>query len=118
MKTDSGDDVTLSALQGKPVVLFYPKDDTPGGTIECKSFSDARAEFRERAHVFGISPDDIASHQAFRDKYGLNFRCSPIRGTESPISSEFGARRRTETKAFIAPRSSSRAARSAACSAK
>jgi peroxiredoxin Q/BCP len=74
LKTDSGDDVTLSALQGKPVVLFfYPKDDTPGGTIECKEFRDARAEFRERAHVFGISPDDIASHQAFRDKYGLNF---------------------------------------------
>lgn len=74
LKTDQGQDVTLSALRGKPVVLFfYPKDDTPGCTRECKEFRDARSQFQDRAHVFGISPDDIASHQAFRDKYALNF---------------------------------------------
>lgn len=74
LKTDDGTDVTLSELRDKPVVLFfYPKDDTPGCTIECKEFRDARAEFAARAHVFGISPDDMASHQAFRDKYALNF---------------------------------------------
>jgi len=74
LKTDSGQDVTLSAQKGKPIVLFfYPKDDTPGCTIECKEFRDARAQFHDRAHVFGISPDDAASHQAFRDKYALNF---------------------------------------------
>jgi peroxiredoxin Q/BCP len=66
--------VTLSAQTGKPVVLFfYPKDDTPGCTVECKEFRDARAQYLDRAHVFGISPDDVASHQAFRDKYALNF---------------------------------------------
>jgi peroxiredoxin Q/BCP len=74
LKTDDGTDVTLETLQDKPVVLFfYPKDDTPGCTIECKEFRDARPAFSARAHVFGISPDDMASHQAFRDKYGLNF---------------------------------------------
>jgi peroxiredoxin Q/BCP len=74
LKTDSGSDVSLAALPDKPVVLFfYPKDDTPGCTIECKEFRDARSEFRARAHVFGISPDDMVSHQAFVAKYSLNF---------------------------------------------
>jgi thioredoxin-dependent peroxiredoxin len=74
LKTDSGSDVSLAALPDKPVVLFfYPKDDTPGCTIECKEFRDARPEFQARAHVFGISPDDMQSHQAFVAKYSLNF---------------------------------------------
>jgi peroxiredoxin Q/BCP len=72
--TDTGQPLTLSTLTDKPVVLFfYPKDDTPGCTIECKEFRDARSTFQEKAHVFGISPDDVSSHQAFRDKYALNF---------------------------------------------
>lgn len=76
LETDDGQKVTLSqvAADGKPVVLFfYPKDDTPGCTIECKEFRDARPEFLAKAHVYGISPDDVASHVAFREKYGLNF---------------------------------------------
>jgi len=74
LKTDSGSDVSLADLRDKPVVLFfYPKDDTPGCTIECKEFRDAKPQFEALAHVFGISPDDQASHQAFRDKYALNF---------------------------------------------
>ena len=72
--TDAGISVSLAGLRDKPVILFfYPKDDTPGCTIECKEFRDARADFLDKAHVFGISPDDMASHQAFRDKYALNF---------------------------------------------
>jgi len=74
LETDGGSQVTLAELSDKPVVLFfYPKDDTPGCTIECKEFRDARLAFESKAHVFGISPDDVASHQAFRDKFGLNF---------------------------------------------
>jgi len=74
LKNDQGQEVSLTDLADKPVVLFfYPKDDTPGCTIECKEFRDARAAFLNKAHVFGISPDDTASHQAFRDKYALNF---------------------------------------------
>jgi peroxiredoxin Q/BCP len=74
LETDSGKKVTLSELGDKPVVLFfYPKDDTPGCTIECKEFRDARPKFEAKAHIFGISGDDRASHEAFRDKFGLNF---------------------------------------------
>jgi len=74
LQNDKGESVTLGAERGLPTVLFfYPKDDTPGCTIECKEFRDARAAFEARARVFGISPDDVASHQAFRDKFGLNF---------------------------------------------
>ena len=74
LKTDSGTEVTLPTSGGKATVLFfYPKDDTPGCTIECKEFRDARAALEAKAEVFGISPDDVASHQAFRDKYALNF---------------------------------------------
>jgi thioredoxin-dependent peroxiredoxin len=89
LKTDAGQDVTLSAQGQKPVVLFfYPKDDTPGCTIECKEFRDARAEFHDRAHVYGISPDDVASHQAFRDKYGLNFPLLSDPGHQ--VATQFG----------------------------
>jgi len=87
--TDQGAKVTLSSLQDKPLVLFfYPKDDTPGCTIECKEFRDARAEFEQKAHVFGISPDDVQSHQAFRDKYALNFPLLADPGHE--VASQFG----------------------------
>lgn len=74
LKDQDGRDFDPSAFVDKPVVLFfYPKDDTPGCTIECKEFRDARAAFLEKAHVYGISPDDAASHRAFREKYALNF---------------------------------------------
>jgi peroxiredoxin Q/BCP len=89
LKTDAGEDVTLSALGEKPVVLFfYPKDDTPGCTIECKEFRDARAEFQDLAQVFGISADDAASHRAFRDKYALNFPLLSDPGHQ--VASKFG----------------------------
>lgn len=74
LQTDAGERVSLASLTDKPVVLFfYPKDDTPGCTMECKEFRDAYESFVKKAHVFGISPDDAASHQAFRQKFGLNF---------------------------------------------
>ncbi len=74
LQTDQGLDVAIDGHDQKPTVLFfYPKDDTPGCTIECKEFRDARQAFESKARVFGISPDDVASHQAFRDKYSLNF---------------------------------------------
>ena len=74
LSTDKGEKVQLSKLRDRPVVLFfYPKDDTPGCTIECKEFRDAREQYLNRAHVFGISADDVASHQAFVEKFSLNF---------------------------------------------
>jgi peroxiredoxin Q/BCP len=73
--TDDGTEVTLSALKGAPVVLyFYPKDDTPGCTTQACGIRDAYAEFRARgAQVFGVSRDDAESHRAFKEKFDLPF---------------------------------------------
>jgi peroxiredoxin Q/BCP len=75
MPTVSGGTVSLDDLRGKKVVLyFYPKDDTPGCTIEACSFRDNLPNFQgANAEVIGVSRDNTESHQAFRDKYGLNF---------------------------------------------
>ena len=70
-----GSIVKLADLNGKPVVVyFYPKDDTPGCTIEACAFRDRSSELTELgATVLGISPDDVESHQAFTAKFDLNF---------------------------------------------
>jgi peroxiredoxin Q/BCP len=75
LQSDSGGNVKLSDLRGKPVVLyFYPKDDTPGCTTEACEFRDAYDVFRERgAEVLGVSPDDVRSHEKFKTKYELPF---------------------------------------------
>jgi peroxiredoxin Q/BCP len=73
--SDSGERVSLASLRGKPVVLyFYPADDTPGCTKQACGIRDAYGEFeRAGAVVLGVSPDDEASHVAFKEKYGLPF---------------------------------------------
>lgn len=73
LPSTGGDDVTLSALQGKPVVLFfYPRDNTPGCTKESVGFSEHRAAFEAAgAAVFGISKDSMASHEKFVAKKEL-----------------------------------------------
>jgi len=54
------------------VVYFYPKDDTPGCTIQANEFSDLGDEYADAGiTVLGISADDCFSHQAFREKFGL-----------------------------------------------
>jgi thioredoxin-dependent peroxiredoxin len=75
LTTDTGDQVSLSDLRGRPVVLyFYPKDDTPGCTTEACEFRDAYDVFRDRgAEVLGVSPDDVTSHEKFKTKYELPF---------------------------------------------
>jgi peroxiredoxin Q/BCP len=75
LRGDEGETVKLSALRGKPVVLyFYPKDDTPGCTTEACEFRDAYDTYREQGiEVLGVSPDDVASHGKFKSKYELPF---------------------------------------------
>lgn len=65
----------LKEYKGKWVVLyFYPKDDTPGCTIEACSLRDARDDLLEKgAEVIGISRDDASSHDKFKAKHNLNF---------------------------------------------
>ncbi len=64
---------SLSNFVGRTLVIyFYPKDDTPGCTIQANEFTDLLEEYeRAGAHVVGVSRDDCFSHQAFRDKYGI-----------------------------------------------
>lgn len=75
LAADDGTRVRLSELRGKKVILyFYPKDDTPGCTTQACGIRDQWREFQERgALVYGISPDSVASHQKFREKYQLPF---------------------------------------------
>jgi peroxiredoxin Q/BCP len=75
LESDSGETVKLSDFRGRPVVLyFYPKDDTPGCTTEACEFRDAYDVFRERgAEVLGVSPDDVKSHEKFKQKHSLPF---------------------------------------------
>lgn len=73
---DDGGTFTLSSLRGKAVVLyFYPRDDTPGCTREAQGFAEALPAFAEAgADVVGVSKDTPASHDKFKEKYGLPFR--------------------------------------------
>jgi len=75
LESDTGETIRLSELRGKPVVLyFYPKDDTTGCTTQACGIRDAYAEFEQAgAVVLGVSPDDVASHVKFRNKYELPF---------------------------------------------
>ena len=75
LTSDEGETVTLSALRGKPVVLyFYPRDDTPGCTTEACEFRDAYDRFRDQGvEILGVSPDTEASHRKFKSKYELPF---------------------------------------------
>jgi thioredoxin-dependent peroxiredoxin len=73
---DEGNSVSLTDFQGKIVVLyFYPKDDTPGCTKQAQSFRDNFAAYQDQEMVvLGVSRDDQASHQKFKEKYGLPFQ--------------------------------------------
>ncbi|QJR14389.1 Putative peroxiredoxin bcp [Usitatibacter palustris] len=66
--------MSLSSYRGKKnvVLYFYPKDGTPGCTIQAIDFSDRENEFEKlETVVFGVSRDDVLSHAAFRDEHGL-----------------------------------------------
>ncbi len=70
-----GNPVTLSALRGQTVVLyFYPKADTPGCTTQACSVRDHRTDYEQAgAVVLGVSPDPVKAVDGFDQKYGLGF---------------------------------------------
>jgi peroxiredoxin Q/BCP len=75
MPDENGKVVSSDSLKGKTYFLyFYPKDDTPGCTVEACQLNDNLTQFKTLGvPVLGVSRDDAASHQAFQKKYGLNF---------------------------------------------
>jgi len=75
MPTKDGTLLKLTDLRGKFVILyFYPKDDTPGCTIEAGEFSKLKPEFEKLgAVIVGVSKDDLDSHHKFKEKYCLEF---------------------------------------------
>ena len=75
LQSTSGKEVDLISLRGSKVLLyFYPKDDTPGCTIEACEFRDLNEKLKKAGVlIFGISADNIKSHEKFRTKFSLNF---------------------------------------------
>ena len=71
----TGEKLSLASLRGKPVVVyFYPKDDTPGCTVEAQEIRDLYEELkRTGAVVIGVSTDAPDSHRAFAEKHALPF---------------------------------------------
>ena len=84
LKNQNSESRTLSDYRGQYVVLyFYPKDDTPGCTIQACSYGDNMEEFTKRnIKVFGISKDDPKSHSKFLAKFNLNFELLADDGLE------------------------------------
>lgn len=77
LQDDRGIDVALRDLTGRRVVLyFYPKDDTPGCTTQACAIRDSWSEFEavDDLVVYGVSKDDVVSHQKFRTKHDLPFQ--------------------------------------------
>jgi thioredoxin-dependent peroxiredoxin len=91
LPADDGTIVTLGGLRGKNVVLyFYPKDDTSGCTKEACEFRDSWKDVKKSgAVVLGVSPDPVASHQKFKQKYQLPFPL--LADTDHSIASAYGA---------------------------
>ena len=87
---DSGTPVTLSDLRGSRVVLyFYPKDDTPGCTTQACGIRDNwEAVAGTGVRLFGISPDSVDAHVAFRAKYELPFPL--LADTEHAVAEAYG----------------------------
>jgi peroxiredoxin Q/BCP len=80
----------LSDYRGKKVVLyFYPKDDTSGCTTQACGLRDRSADLETRgAVVLGVSPDPVASHRKFADKYGLPFTL--LADTSHEVADRYG----------------------------
>jgi len=75
--TDEGQALSLKDFRGKKniVLYFYPKDDTPGCTVEACGFRDAVKKIEDQsAVVLGVSPDSVQSHQKFIQKFSLPFK--------------------------------------------
>jgi len=82
--------VELASMRGQHVVLFfYPKDGTPGCTLEATDFSDHEDDFsRQGCILFGVSRDDCLKHAEFRDREGIGIRL--LSDTEGEVCKRYG----------------------------
>lgn len=87
----NGEQISLSDYNGKKVILyFYPKDNTPGCTSEACDLNDNYNMWLSKGfEVIGVSPDSVASHKEFAEKYQLNFNL--VADTEKEILQQYGA---------------------------
>lgn len=90
LRDQSGATRTLSEFQGKAVVLyFYPRDATPGCTVEACAFRDAWSRFEEAgAQVLGVSTDDVESHASFAQEHELPFPL--LADLEGQVAQQYG----------------------------
>ncbi len=90
IKSDKGENVSLESFRGKKVLLyFYPKDNTPGCSLEAKNFNDNLEKLvKNNIVVLGVSKDTVKSHCSFRDKYDLKFDL--LADTESDVIQKYG----------------------------
>lgn len=90
LPTDEGKSLSLKALKGKKVILyFYPKDNTPGCTKEACAFRDSWSNLEKiDATVIGISRDSVKAHQGFKSKYNLPFTL--LSDIDSDVCEQYG----------------------------
>jgi thioredoxin-dependent peroxiredoxin len=91
LPSTSGEPISLSDFKGKQAVIlyFYPKDSTPGCTMEACSFRDNLAAVQSHgAAVLGVSPDSVKSHASFTQKQNLNFPL--LADTERELAQAYG----------------------------
>lgn len=81
-------DFSLAELGEKIVLYFYPKDNTPGCTLEAREFRDKLVKMGKNAAVIGVSPDSIESHKKFLQENSLNFPL--ISDSESKLAQRLG----------------------------
>jgi peroxiredoxin Q/BCP len=93
LPSQDGSKVNLTEFHGKWVVLyFYPKDNTPGCTIEAHNFQRDLAKYQEKnAVIVGVSVDSAESHQDFCTKQSLTFKL--LADTEKKVTTEYGSLR-------------------------
>ncbi len=86
----NGEPISLKGLKGKKLILyFYPKDNTPGCTAESCNLSDNYKMWLSKGYeVVGVSPDSVASHKKFADKFQFGFNL--IADTEKEILQAYG----------------------------
>jgi thioredoxin-dependent peroxiredoxin len=91
LPNQDGEEVTLSGLRGRPVVLyFYPKANTPGCTTQACGIRDHRADYEAAGvTVLGVSPDPVSAVKRFHDEQDLNFRL--LADEDHAIAERYGA---------------------------